>query len=143
MTLRVLGRAKEFPLDRENRRSAGLAGFDRAMGLGGVLEWESLPDLDLHLAADDGLEEICCGSMELGRGCRVLVHPWPGEEERTLLRKDCDREGVDRLHEGLTPDAVIDDRQLFTAGDPLDFCDEILARVDDRMVAAMGAGELR
>src|SRR5439155_21026900 len=49
---------------------------------------------------------------------------------------------VERLHEGVLANRIIDDGQQLAAGDVLDAGDEILARVDDRMMAAMGLGEL-
>ena len=53
------------------------------------------------------------------------------------------REAVERFVERVLADGVVDDRHFLAAGDLVDARDEILARVDDGVVAAMGLGELR
>ena len=51
-------------------------------------------------------------------------------------------QAIERLHERVPTDAVIDDRDFRAVGDLLHAIDEILPRRDDRIIAAMRFGEL-
>src|SRR6185369_8723720 len=148
-------------LDRQDRRPARLAGFEIAMRLGRVLEGVALLDFDLHLAALDHIEQLARGSLELRAIGDVIEQRRPGQEQRALLGEDSGREGIDgprriaeahhqaarpqaieRLQEGVLPDRIVDDRKLLALGDPFNLGGEVLAGVDDRVIAAVGPGEL-
>ena len=52
------------------------------------------------------------------------------------------RQAIQRFEERVLADGIVDHRHLLAAGDLVDAFDEILARVDDGVGAAMGLGEL-
>ena len=101
---------------------------------------------------------LCSSSLAVGD---IMEQRRPREEQRSLLREEAGRDrlgrarriaeadhqsaraqAVERFQEGVPADRIVDDRQLVAAGDPFDLGDEILARIDDRVGAAMGAREL-
>src|SRR5687768_10815338 len=57
------GKARD--LDGEDGRSAGFAGFERAVGFGRILEGEALLDLDLDLALGNHREQLGRALLEL------------------------------------------------------------------------------
>src|SRR5258708_5460342 len=141
---------------RKNSRSRGLAGLEIAMRLRRVIQRIGLVDGDLDGAAADHLEELLRRGDEVLALCSVGVERRPRQIERALAGEDvhvkridfagCCAEqrheatrpnAVERLHEGVLAHRIIDDGQQLAAGDVLDAGDEILARIDDGMVAAM------
>src|SRR5580698_3243837 len=117
-----------LPSHREDRRARGLARLQIAMGLGRVLQRIGLVDLDLDGAGFDDLEEIPRHRQHVGALGGIGVERRPREEERALLREDAEidrRDGpgslaeayhhakrlqaIERLHEGVLADGVIDD----------------------------------
>ncbi len=153
-------KVKAGRLDGEDRRSARLACFERAVRLCGVAEREALIDVDPDFPAFDHPEQPGGSRFELGAPGDVAEQRRPGEEQGSLLREQERRdrfdrtrriaeahhqsargEAIERLQEGVAADGIIDDRQLLAGRDPLDLGDEILPGVDDRMIAAVGARE--
>src|SRR5271169_6892831 len=132
------------------------------MRLGRVLQRIGLADFDLHLARQHGFEQILRHRQHVGALGRIGVERRAREEKRTLLRENAEIDGsdrarglseahdetvgpdaVERLHESVLADAVVDDRDFLPFGQLFHALDKILARVDDRVVAAVRLCELR
>jgi hypothetical protein len=119
-----------------------------------------LVDLDAHLARDDHVEQFAAERFEVGALRRVVHQRRPGDEQRTLLRQQqrverrhrprgvavgdqhAERaQAVERAHEDILADAVIDHRDPLAAGDLAHALREVLGRVVDDMVAAVRPGQ--
>src|SRR5271165_7410287 len=148
-------------LNREYRRARRLAAFEVAMGLGRLLQGIALVDFYLDLAGEHDVEQILRHRHQIGALSSIGVERRAREEERALLHEDAEinrtnrpgglpeahheaerAQAVERLQEGIFADAVIDDGNLLAVGQFLHALHEILARVDDRIIAAVGFREL-
>ena len=73
-------------------RTGGLTGFERAVGLGGVLQGEVLVDAELDRAGDHGPEQILGGGDQVLALADVGVERGARQEERALGREHADVE---------------------------------------------------
>ena len=132
------------------------------MGPDGVGEGVAVVDPDLHLAGRHHAEQGGGAVRQFGARGVVRHQRRTGEVERPLggeqagierrngagrlaerRQQAARREAVERPREGRLPHRVVRHRNALAAGDLPHPFDEILARIDDGVVAAVGAGELR
>ena len=144
---------------RQQRRARSPARLERAMRRGGVRQREGLADGSLTILPAAHQSEHLVGHREqrLARR-RVAEQRRARHVQRALLRQQAQverrRPGPTRCRTAPTARAatgsratpgtcpcrrVVDHRHALAAGDLLDALDEVLARVDDRVRAAVGA----
>ena len=131
------------------------------MGLACILERVGLADLDLDRARADDLEQLAGGLVELLARRRVVHQRGPGQIQASLLaehhRVDRRRhargvaedhhhaahaQAIERSVPGREADAVVDHRDALAVGQIAHALGEVFLGVDDRVVAAVGHGEL-
>src|SRR5262245_12687278 len=148
------------PSGKEEERAGRPPALEGAMRLLRLTERPGRPDHDPHGPLPDDLEERAGAGEEILAVRRVVLKPGAREEERAapgelqgIERRDGPRgvperderpapgEAGERALERRLPDRVEDDRDPLPAGQLLHAGDEVLPTVDDRVVAAVGAGE--
>ena len=132
------------------------------MRLNRVLEAVALVDLDLDPAGGDVAEQLAGQLGALGGVGDVVGQRRPRDVERSLDRElervdrrdragggaDADQQAaapqrVERLDGGVLADAVEDDGDADAAGEFAYALDPVLLRVEDGVIAAVRAGDLR
>lgn len=146
--------------DFHHRRADGPAAFQRAMGLGGVGEIEDLTGFADDLARLDQVEHLTRHGQHMRAGIGVMDHRRARHPQRSLDRQqrgvDLDRTGgravadqcparrktVERGHQRVLPDRIVDHRHPLAARDLAHAFGNILATGDDDMGAAIRARDL-
>src|SRR5882672_7832439 len=148
-------------LERKHRQAARAAPLEICVSARSVVQRIARSDFDAHGSVLDGAEE------RAGGGDVFVAVGDPGDQggpsdgdgftEQALQREGLDLPGggtevdchslwphaVEGAHEGVAPDRVVDDGDPAAFGDLLHARDEILAAVDDRVVAAVRGGDAR
>src|SRR5262245_16248657 len=149
------------PLGEHHDRTGSLAGLQVAMHLLGVPESVRVADLHADPARPDHVEELAGGCLQVGPGGRVAGQRRPGDVQRPFRGQDPQLErrhraggvaeadqqaervqAIERALERALADRVVNHRHTSPAGQIADPLDEVFPRVDDRLVAPVGPGQL-
>src|SRR5712672_2635989 len=143
------------PLWQQHRRAGGLARFEVPVRLCCVLQPVSLVDFDLDLAGLHYVEQFLGGGFEIlarrgirhqrrtshvKRAARKRIEVDARHRARTVAeygQQAARLQAVEGARESVLADGVEHDRYFRATGDLLDPLGEILAGIDDRVVATM------
>ena len=82
-------------LDGQDGGARGGARFQRLVGVNGILERKTLIDVNAHLSRSHHLEQFLSGSFKRIASLYVVEEDWARQKQRTLLRQQNGRNGID------------------------------------------------
>ena len=82
-------------LDGQDGGAGGGARFQGLVGVSGILERKALIDVNPHLSRSHDLEQLVRGSFERIASLYVVEEDWARQKQRTLLRRQNGRNGID------------------------------------------------
>src|SRR5580704_17944670 len=91
----------ETGLDGQDGGARGCARFQCLVGVCSILERKALIDVNAHLSRSHHLEQLVRGSFERIASLYVVEEDWARQKQRTLLRQQNGRNGIDG--KGLRP----------------------------------------